>query len=328
MPGLYIPSSFEMRMRMGASKRATLLHNPSAGDARPTADDLKEILADAGFQVRYRSTRKEWKKALLEQADLVVVAGGDGTVAKVAREMVGRDVPLAVLPAGTANNIARTLGVAGDAREIVARWRESEPRPFDVGLVNAPSDEARFVESAGGGVFGSAIVGGSEQVEESSTLVGGEIDRAVGLLRRLLGEAQPGRWEIQIDGRDRSGDYVAVEAMNIRFVGPSIPLAPDADPTDGLLDVVLIDEQGRQALLEYLERRLADSSAMPPRLRVERASRITLRPPPGTDMHVDDKHLAVGENGAAESGDRPTFEIVVKPGTISVMPGDLTGDAA
>src|SRR5687768_8947356 len=153
IPGLYMPSSFDTRICMVASARATLIHNPSAGDAKPAADDLKAILADAGFQVHYRSTRKGWKKALAREADLVVAAGGDGTVAEVGRELSGTGVPLALLPGGTANNIARTLGIVGDARAHAQSWHDATARPFDVGVINSGDRARRFVESVGGGVF-------------------------------------------------------------------------------------------------------------------------------------------------------------------------------
>jgi diacylglycerol kinase (ATP) len=303
---------------MGASRRATLLHNPSAGDARPTADDLREILAEAGFQVRYRSTAKEWKTALAHPADLVVAAGGDGTAAKVARALVGISTPLGLLPSGTANNIARTLGIAGDARHIAAAWLDADPRPFDVGRVSGPSDGAVFVESAGAGVFAASIIRGGEDVEESSTLVGGEIDRAVMLIRHLLEEARPGPWEVTLDGRDCSGDYVALEAMNIRFIGPSIPLAPDADPGDGQLDVVLMTDDHRRSLIEYLDRRIIDASAVAPSLPVQRARRLTMRPPPATVGHVDDEELDTSH----------MIEIVVDAGALSVMPGNFRAGGA
>jgi diacylglycerol kinase (ATP) len=312
-------------MRMGASRRATLLHNPSAGDARPTADDLKEILAEAGFQVRYRSTAKEWKKALADASDLVVAAGGDGTVAEVAREMAGRSVPLGLLPSGTANNIARTLGIAGDAREIVALWRDAAPRPFDVGRVRVGTTRATFVESAGGGVFAAAIRRGSRDVEDSSALVGGEIDRAVMLVRDLLDEARPERWQVTLDGRDMSGEYVAVEALNIRFIGPSVPLAPEADPGDGLFDVVLVADEQRRALVDYLDRRIVEASAVAPVLPVHRARRVVLGQPAGVVMHVDDESLedAAGSDESAAGDASATVEVVVDAGALSMMPGNM-----
>ena len=64
--------------------RLTLIHNPQAGDESRSADVLREMLADAGYDVTCESTKKAWKKALKRPTDLAVAAGGDGTVRKVA----------------------------------------------------------------------------------------------------------------------------------------------------------------------------------------------------------------------------------------------------
>src|SRR5207248_3312177 len=88
--------------------RITLIHNPGAG-RQPAGDaaKLRKLLSDAGYELRYQSAKEDgWKRALKKPADLIVVAGGDGTVAKVTRRMVGRGVPIGVLPSGTANNIS------------------------------------------------------------------------------------------------------------------------------------------------------------------------------------------------------------------------------
>ena len=92
--------------------RVTLIHNPTAGeDAQPARDDLLRLLCSTGHVIFYQSSKeKSWKQALHEPCDLVVAAGGDGLVGKVAKRLIGRQTPLAILPLGTANNLARTLG--------------------------------------------------------------------------------------------------------------------------------------------------------------------------------------------------------------------------
>src|SRR5262245_14210951 len=96
--------------------KVTLIYNPTAGDddARPTSGQLAALIREAGHQVRTQPTdEKGWSKALRKKAGLVAVAGGDGTVGKVARRLVDSGCPIAVLPMGTANNIARSLGIHG-----------------------------------------------------------------------------------------------------------------------------------------------------------------------------------------------------------------------
>ena|SRR5436190_3226949 len=88
-----------------------LIHNPKAGDRRHSKKELIAALTDLGHQVLYRSTKKHgWKKALEKSSDLVIAAGGDGTVAKIAWRIMNTGIPLTILPLGTANNLARSLG--------------------------------------------------------------------------------------------------------------------------------------------------------------------------------------------------------------------------
>src|SRR5438067_1635676 len=114
--------------------RVTLLHNPKAGRGHPTGAELTELIRAAGHKVRYRSTKEgKYPRVLDAPADLVVAAGGDGTIRKVAVRLVGRGVPLTIIPLGTANNIATSLGICGPPAELVAGWPRARRRKLDVG---------------------------------------------------------------------------------------------------------------------------------------------------------------------------------------------------
>ena len=93
-----------------------VIHNADAGDGSQPPALVRRVLDDAGYEPRYVSTHADWEAALREQVDLVVLVGGDGTVAQAIRLLGGRQVPVALLPTGTANNLAKTMGIAGDAR--------------------------------------------------------------------------------------------------------------------------------------------------------------------------------------------------------------------
>ncbi len=267
--------------------RITLIHNPTAGSGQET-EELVRLIADAGHDVRPRSREDGWERSLQDPADLVVAAGGDGTVGKVALAAADHGLPFAAIPIGTANNIAKTLGVLGDARVLVETWSTSA-QPFDIGDVAAPWGRERFVEAFGGGLMAD-LMSRRDEIEADATLLGRETDRALHLLCELIRKAPVHQWRITADGLDLSGDYLAVEILNIRFVGPNVPFAPEADPGDGLLDVVLVGEAERQALLAYAETRLNLASGQPPELRVTRARRVEVVAPARARLHLDDRN--------------------------------------
>ncbi len=265
--------------------KISLVHNPTAGGGQD-ADEAVALLTEAGHKVRHRSTKGRWKVLLQDPGDLLVAAGGDGTVRKVALAAAEVEVPFAILPIGTANNIAKTLGLMGDARTLVESWSAQleQGTPFDFGEVNGKW----FVESVGGGPI-PELIARSDEIEADATLLGRETDRALHLFRELVADAPTMRWRVCLDGADISGEFLAVEVVNIRFVGSNIPIAPEADPTDGLLDVVLIGEAERQSLLDYLDGRLALASGPLPELRRLRGRVIELEAPAGVRMHLDDR---------------------------------------
>jgi diacylglycerol kinase family enzyme len=263
--------------------------------------------------VRYQSTKANWRKAVDAATDVVVAAGGDGTVAKVFRQVAGRDIPVGVLAVGTANNLARSLGLLGDAKEMVAGWNLKRTRSFDVGLMtrNGDHDERRFVEACGGGLFVDLIKRGPQEVEHSGALVGSEHDRALALIRALIAEVHVAHWGVEVDGEDHSGDYIAAEALLIRLTGPGIPLASQARPDDGVFDVALVRDEDRPTLLDYIDKRLAHEEHSVPSLDVARGSRVVLRPP-GKTIRIDDDLVEVGES----------VELNVMPGAVRYLVAD------
>lgn len=224
--------------------RLSLIHNPTAGEGNPTPAELRERLAAAGFTIRYASTKEPgWEVLVAEPTDLVVAAGGDGTVGKVVPGLAGTGTPLLIVPLGTANNIALTLGLPTEWREAVDSAASPARRPFDCGLASGPWGALPFIESAGAGFFPRLLAAAdSGPVEAALELmpIMQRFDRLRDLIPRMLETLETRSYSIEADGRDLSGDYLLVEAMNVRSIGPRLQLAPAADPGDGMLDLVLI----------------------------------------------------------------------------------------
>lgn len=234
--------------------RVTLIYNPKAGDEQQTGEELADLLRAAGHEVARHSSKDEHLAAVLERApDLVAIAGGDGTISKVARIMAGRGVPLAALPTGTANNISRTLGVTGiTLEEQIAEWPSWRKTPLDIGLARGPWGSRQFVESVGMGLLAWSI----PQANASAMLhhmddPSDKFDYVRAMLADRLKEAPPIHCKLTVDRKDLSGDYLLIEAMNIRSIGPNLELASGADPGDGLLDVVVVRATHSASLLKH-----------------------------------------------------------------------------
>ena len=267
--------------------RVTLIHNPGAGRQGPReAGKLRRLLADAGYDVRYRSAKEDgWKKALKKRADLVVVAGGDGTVGKVARRMVGRGVPLAVLPSGTANNVGRTLGLVGRPFETLVRgWRDARRVKLDVGIAKGPWGERYFIEGIGAGVFATLLTKPSNPKLKKRR---NAVETGMRRLQDIVARCEPLEVSARLDGEDISGRYLMMEAVNLRYVGPNLHLAHDSKPGDGEFDVVLATEDERQRLIHYLEhwQENRDRLAILP---TRRGRRLEVEWT-GFPLHIDDK---------------------------------------
>lgn len=274
--------------------RVLLMHNPEAGDAQHSSESLIAALEAAGHQARWRSTKeRNWEDALDDPADLVVVAGGDGTVQKVFRQLAGKDVTATLIPVGTANNIARSVGFEDDdPARLIEGWPRGRMRHCDIASLTLPQGEVRFVESAGGGVFADVLARADEV--EADPQGGDKIEQGLRMLYASLAEARALPWEVRLDGTDLSDELVALEVMNARETGPRIPLAPEADPADGILDAVLIRAKDASNLATYVEARLDGRSPEPPPFEVRRGLEIVFSPPRGCALHFDDEVLTEG----------------------------------
>jgi diacylglycerol kinase (ATP) len=298
----------------------TLIHNPGAGSGGADAGGLMRLLREAGHTVSSQTTDKDWKSALDAPADLVAVAGGDGTVSRVAKAMAGRGVPVAPLPAGTANNIARTLGLVGRHwEELVAAWPDARRVKLDVGIAKGPWGERQFIEGVGAGLFACLLDDSSaDRRIAQGALPENRVAAALEVLRRQAKGCAAIELRASLDGEDVSGSYLLFEALNIPYVGPNLYLAPDSDPGDATLEFVTVTEDERARLRNYLES-WQDNRERLAVLPTRRGKRLRFEWT-GFPLHIDDVLLP-------QAGDEPgsgTVELSIV-GAVEFIAPDSTG---
>ena len=148
--------------------RAILIINPVSGDDQPNSEKVATIqtwLTSAPFEAEVCYTSRERgagtiaREAVASGVEVVLVGGGDGTVSEVARELVQKSATLGILPIGTFNNIARSIGVLAELPVATSIIAAGHVREIDVGLAN---ETHYFFEAAGAGLDATLFPVGEE----------------------------------------------------------------------------------------------------------------------------------------------------------------------
>jgi diacylglycerol kinase family enzyme len=272
--------------------KVTLIHNPDAGSTDEScADEIANSIRAAGHSVTCQSCRKPgWENALLAPGDLVAVAGGDGIVGTVAKRMIGKSVPIAILPMGTANNIASTLGLTGVSNDdLISGWASARRTQLDVGAAQGPWGKRHFIEGLGLGLFTDVMskLDARQNVDLAHLNAPKEkLDSVVQIMKHRLDSHPAYRLNLKVDGRDLSGDYILLEAMNVRCIGPNLCIVQAGAPGDGLLDVVLAAANERDQIMQFLSDRLEGAAGFPG-LSVQQVRQMHIECS-GARVHIDD----------------------------------------
>lgn len=289
--------------------RVTLFNNARAGTAR-TSGALKQALEKHGHHLVISLEKGvDVRPNFLEGVDLVVAAGGDGTVARAAKALAGHDVPLAILPLGTANNIAESLGIAGEIDELIGRWENAARVPLDIGVVHGPWGERQFLESVGGGLIAAGIKSAWKGEDHDGLQRLERVHLGVRGFLEVFSEMKPRRWTLALDGRREEGEYLLVEALNIRSIGSNLVFTSEADPSDGWLAVVTAGEDDREHVEEYLRHR-AEGWDVPAGLPARRARRVDMQTE-DDDLHIDDDALDEPARGMSAALQPHGLEVLV-----------------
>lgn len=177
--------------------------------------------------------------------DAVVAVGGDGTINEVLNGLDGSDVPLGIVPLGTANDFARQVGIPEDADHAMDVVLRRPPRTIDTAELNG----RRFLNVSSGGVAAEATAETPTEAKEQL----GPLAYAITGVRKLA-DLQPRRAHITAPGVDLNCEFLIFAVGNARITGGGTRITPRALVTDGLIDLCIVEAMPRADFAKLLLR--------------------------------------------------------------------------
>jgi YegS/Rv2252/BmrU family lipid kinase len=236
-------------------RRILVVWNPSAGMASNlrggTVDDLRDTLEDHGIQADIAEPAGEdeahqvVRRAVAEGVEIVVAAGGDGTVHLVAEELLGTETALGILPLGRVMNVARALGIERDLDAAAEILVTGQIRAIDTGEATAADGRVVPFFEAGSVGLNAAIFREVTRADEGDPV---SILRTVWVALRY----RPARMTVELDGDTISSRALMVAVSNGPYLGLGMTVAPTARLDDGRFDVRVFRHFSKLELLRHL----------------------------------------------------------------------------
>ncbi len=284
--------------------KAHLIYNPSAGprDVRRALKRVRSHLKRCGWSVELRMTEKAGDATVLARAavqagcDVAIAAGGDGTIGEVVNGLVGSQTALGLLPVGTANVLAKQLGISTHSltnplhlQETATGMAEGTIRPLDVGQIVGQALNRYFLCWAGVGLDAQVTT----RMEPRSRLT-----KRLGVLPYAVATVMVARdfrgvkTRISLDGKVVQSRTLLILACNIRQYGGVFNIARDARMDDGLLDVFVFKGLGFSYTMRHLLKIAAQRHFHDPQVVYRQASRIEVQTEWAVPVQVDGDPIA------------------------------------
>jgi len=224
-----------------AVKKVMLIYNPLSGNRNvpKMLDNIIERFMDENIVVlpfRVNEENNESILELLKNGDFssVILSGGDGTINSIVNTMLKNDInlPLGIIPAGTCNDFARSLGIPSDLKQCLDIIIRGKTEDVDIGLING---EKYFLNTCAGGVF-----------VDVSFSTNNELKKAIGPLAYYLKgiaevpSVRPIKLKITTDDKVIEDEFLLFVILNGKHVGGFSNINEDGDLSDGYMDIVLI----------------------------------------------------------------------------------------
>jgi diacylglycerol kinase (ATP) len=307
-----------------SGRRIRIIWNPDAGSKagvptnRTSPEQMRELMARFGLgeelveSTSEEHAMREIRAALEAGYDVIVGAGGDGTVGLVARQLIGTDTALGILPLGSAMNIARSLEIPRELEAAAEILASGEVRAIDIGVaIDAKGDATPFFEAGSVGISAAVFA-------EAQRIDGGEWGGLLGLFRAIL-QYRPRRMELQLDDQSVRTRAMMVVVANGPYTGIGLAFAPHARLDDGLFDVRLYRHFSRGELIRHVISIVGGRRRYHPKVATYRSARV----------RVESVHRLPARADSHDLGTTPvTYE--TRPGALRVIvprAGATTHDA-
>ncbi|MBV9851567.1 MAG: diacylglycerol kinase family lipid kinase, partial [Armatimonadetes bacterium] len=236
-----------------------LIVNPTAGRGRAGKEvgNIRRLLGGPGKNWAWHWTRatgdaeRMAREAAQAGVPLVVAVGGDGTVYEVANGILATESTLGLIPFGTGNDLARTLGLFNDLELACRTLTEGRTLRLDVGVMEGRGTDGprRFLVAAGTGYVADV----AKTVNQGIRFVSGPAAYVWGAVTTLR-EFTPFHLTLDVDGETTEADAMFLAIANAPVTGGGMKLAPAARVDDGMLEVCLVGAVSKPTLLYELTR--------------------------------------------------------------------------
>lgn len=269
-------------------KHIVVVFNPQAGGGRAAGyrTVLERWIAD-------HSTHALWEiqqtagpghgtelaaQAVAQGANVVVAAGGDGTLGEVVNGVAGAGVPVGLLPLGTGNDCARHLGIGTDLLSGLHTLLHGKSHRVDLGKAG----DRYFINIAGCG-FDAAV---AQRVQQGWRRLPGTLAYIGAVLHTLL-TFTPVRMRLTLDDTPRELRALMCSVANASSYGGGMRIAPHARMSDGLFDVCVIAEAGRLEFLRTFPSVFRGAHLDHPKVQIYRAQRVSVQSDPPVPVLID-----------------------------------------
>jgi len=282
--------------------RVSAIVNPAAGAGKTIKKWplIKSILDGMGLDFEYELTEAPGhameltKSAVKKGCGMVVCVGGDGTMNEIANGLhaagANKDMPVGIVNTGTGADYIRTIGVPRGYKEACQRLTSLGRYTVDLGVVeyngNGRETKRLFVNFAGLG-FDAEVVRATTEKYKS---LGAMPSYLMGLLTTFM-SYENRDIAIVVDGEVMDRKICTVMMNHGKYGGGGMFAAPDADPGDGLFDVLIIDGMTKPDLLMSLPRIYSGTHLTHPKVSVKKAKQVEIRPARPTAVQADGELL-------------------------------------